>query len=106
MCFRKQHGLLDTGHLEPYYGIAIRIARRSGSTLDIDIEHLRIPTSKERALAKFLEGFFPIEKSNNIRDKIKWSLNDMLASSPMFRVVSARQVSYLRRFQRTRFWYH
>ena len=87
MCFRKQDSLLDTRHLEPYDGTAAQIARRNGPTFDIDLEHLRVPTIKELALPKFLKGFFPVGKGNNIRDKDKWSLEDILASNPMCRDV-------------------
>ena len=68
MCFRKQDGLLDTRHLEPYDGIAIQIARGSGPTFDIDFEYLRVPKFKVLTLPKFIKGFFPVD---NIRDKDK-----------------------------------
>ena len=71
MCFRKQDSLLDTRHLELYDGFATEIARGSGPTFDIDLEHLRVPAIEELALAKFLEGLFPFDKGNKIRDKDK-----------------------------------
>ena len=106
MCFRKQDSLLDTGHLEPYDGIATQIARRGGPTFDIDLEHFKVPTIKKMTLAKSFKGFFPVDKGNNIRGKEKWSLKDILASNPTFRVVSMCQVSFVRYLHRTPSWYH